>query len=43
MFFCPPYWLSISGIFNKANLENLNLLVVLLKVKDKSSAEDEKE
>jgi hypothetical protein len=35
--------LLIGGIFSKANLENLNLLIELLKVKDKSSAEEEKE
>jgi hypothetical protein len=35
--------LLIEGIFNRANLENLNLLIELLKVKDKSSAEEEKE
>jgi hypothetical protein len=35
--------LLIGGILRRANLENLNLLTELLKVKDKSSAEDEKE
>jgi hypothetical protein len=35
--------LLIDGIFRRANLENLNLLIELLNVKDKSSAEDEKE
>jgi hypothetical protein len=33
---------SISGIFNNANLENLKRLMELLKVKDRSSAAEEK-
>jgi hypothetical protein len=32
----------ISGMFSNANFENLNLLIELLNVKDKSSAADEK-
>jgi hypothetical protein len=35
--------LLISGIFRRANLENLNLLTELLNVKDRSSAAEEKE
>jgi hypothetical protein len=35
--------LLMEGILRSANLENLNLLIELLNVKDKSSAEDEKE
>jgi hypothetical protein len=34
--------LSKFGIFKRANIENLNLFVVLLKVKARSSAEEEK-
>jgi hypothetical protein len=35
--------LLIGGIFRRANLENLILLIAVLKVKDKSSADEEKE
>jgi hypothetical protein len=32
----------IWGMFSRANFENLNLLIELLKVKERSSAADEK-